>query len=61
MMDFAWIVVAFIGGLVVLDGIGSVLVQGGQYHGYWFDLEREVRALGGFVLIALAVLKLYGL
>ncbi len=58
--DTAWMVVALIGGLIVADGIGSVLIQGGQYHGHWFDLEREARAAGGLVLIALAVWSLAG-
>ncbi len=50
---------AFIGGLVCADGIASVLIQRGQYHGFWFDLEREARALAGFALMALAAWRLF--
>jgi hypothetical protein len=60
MTDIAWIPVAIIGGLVVVDGIASILVQGGQYHGYWFDLEREFRAMGGVVLVVIAVWRIVG-
>jgi hypothetical protein len=60
MTDIAWIPVAIIGGLVVVDGIASILVQGGQYHGYWFDMEREFRAVGGMVLVAIAVGRMLG-
>jgi hypothetical protein len=58
MADMAWIAVAVIGGLVAIDGVGSILIKGEQYHGFWFDIEREIRALGGFVLIALAVWRI---
>ena len=58
--DFAWVAVAIIGGLVAADSIGSILIQGGQYHGFWFDFEREIRALGGFILIALAAWRISG-
>ncbi len=57
--DETWWAVAFIGGLVCADGIASVLVQRGQYHGFWFDLEREARALAGFALVALAAWRLF--
>ncbi len=56
--DVSWITVAIIGGLVIMDGIGSILVKGGQYHGYWFDLEREIRAVGGAVLVSIALWRL---
>jgi hypothetical protein len=58
MADSAWVAVAIIGGLVFLDGIASVLVRSGQYHGFWFDFEREVRALGGIVLVAISVWRI---
>ena len=58
MMDLAWVAVAIIGLFVFLDGIGSILILGGQFHGRWFDLEREVRAAGGFLLIVIAVARL---
>ena len=61
MIDVAWIAVAIIGGLIVADGIASILIGKGQYHGFWFDLEREIRALGGFVLIALAMWRISGI
>jgi len=60
MIDYAWIVVAFIGGFIVADGIASILVQGRQHHGFWFDFERELRALGGLVLVALAIWRIVG-
>ncbi len=56
--DTAWIPVAIIGGLVIMDGIASILVRGGQYHGYWFDLERTIRAFGGVVLVSIALWRL---
>jgi hypothetical protein len=58
--DMAWMGVALIGGLIVLDGVGSVLIKGDQYHGFWFDLEREVRALGGCALVFLAAWEMAG-
>jgi hypothetical protein len=58
MKDVAWIVVALIGGLFIVDGIASILVQGGQYHEFWFDAERGIRALGGAVLIAIALRRI---
>jgi hypothetical protein len=56
--DTAWVVVAIIGGLLFLDGVASILVQGGQYHEFWFDLERGVRALAGAVLVGLGAWRL---
>jgi hypothetical protein len=51
----AWAAVAVIGGLIAADGIGSILVRSGQYHGPLFDAERGIRAFAGFALFALAV------
>jgi hypothetical protein len=50
-----WMLVAIIGGLIVADGIGSILIQGGQYHEFWFDLERVLRTVAGVVLLFVAV------
>jgi hypothetical protein len=57
-LDFAWIVVAIIGGLIIVDGIGSILIQNGQFHGFWFDIERGFRTLAGLILIVLAVWRI---
>ena len=37
--------------LVLVDGIGSILVIGNQYHGMWYDIERGARAVLGILLI----------
>ncbi len=38
---------------IVADGVGSVLVKGGQHHNAWFDGERYARtALGIAIIIA---------
>ncbi len=44
-----------IGIAIVIDGIGSALVQGGQYHTFWFDAERYARAAAGVAIIVLAM------
>lgn len=59
-VDIAWIAVASIGGLIVADGIGSILIRSGQFHGFWFDFEREIRALAGFSLIVIAAWRILG-
>ena len=43
-----------VGGVFVFaDGIGSVLLKNGQYHSFWFDEERLLRALLGVIIIVL--------
>jgi hypothetical protein len=44
-----------IGIAIIIDGIGSALVQGGQYHTLWFDGERYARAAAGVAIIVLAM------
>ena len=51
-----WALIA-LGILVLIDGIGSVLIKGGQYHGVWFDGERWFRAVMGLMIIALGLMK----
>ena len=42
-----------LGLLVFIDGVGSVLIGGGQYHGVWFDGERWFRAVMGLAIVAI--------
>ena len=34
---------------VAVDGIGSILIKGGQKHNIWFDGERYLRTIMGIV------------
>jgi hypothetical protein len=52
--------VALIGGFVAVDGFVSILIQGGQHHGIWFDTERGVRALAGIILLLIALWRISG-
>lgn len=45
-----------LGLLVFVDGIGSVLIEGGQFHNVWFDGERYIRAVIGILIVALGAL-----
>jgi multidrug transporter EmrE-like cation transporter len=51
----SWILISFGIGFAI-DGIGSVLIKQGQYHTFWFDREREGRAIAGIILIIIGVL-----
>jgi hypothetical protein len=55
MINMIWqaILIIIIGVGIVADGIGSVLIKGGQYHNIWFDGERYVRTVAGIALIIL--------
>jgi len=44
-----------IGICILIDGVGSIIVRGKQYHSIWFDGERVLRALAGATLTILAV------
>lgn len=49
------LVVVLLGALIAIDGIGSILIQSGQYHGLWFDLERAFRTLAGLLLVGTGI------
>jgi hypothetical protein len=55
MMLINWLLVA-LGLLVFIDGVGSVLIGGGQYHNVWFDGERWLRAVMGLAIVALGAM-----
>lgn len=55
---FNWIFIAFGIGFAV-DGFGSVLIGGGQYHNVLFDGERYVRAAAGVTLIILGIVSAF--
>jgi hypothetical protein len=40
---------------IFIDGIGSIIVRGEQYHSIWFDGERLVRAAAGVALVVFAI------
>jgi len=40
--------------LIILDGMGSILIQYGQHHSITFDLERFARSLVGLAIAILA-------
>jgi hypothetical protein len=58
-MLWYFILLIMIGITIVLDGIGSALIQGGQYHTFWFDGERYARAAAGIAVIVLAMYACY--
>ncbi len=41
---------------VFVDGVGSIVVRGNQYHSVWFDGERLMRAIAGGLLFLFALL-----
>jgi len=43
------------GFLLVVDGIGSILIGWGQHHDILFDFERFIRAIYGFVNMAIGI------
>jgi len=47
-------IIIFLAVLIILDGIGSILIQYGQHHSITFDLERFGRSLAGVAIAALA-------
>ncbi len=50
------LILALIGALIFIDGIGRVFIQNGQYHNFWFDGERYARAAMGAMIILIAYL-----
>jgi hypothetical protein len=54
-MIYTWLLVA-LGALVFIDGLGSVLVEGGQFHDMLFDGERYFRAAMGILIILFSIL-----
>jgi hypothetical protein len=55
-LDILHIACVVIGAGIFLDGIGSIIVRGKQYHSVWFDGERILRAIGGGSLLLLALI-----
>lgn len=49
-----WIIIA-IGTGITIDGVGSALLQHGQFHSVWFDGERYIRAAAGVVLVLIGL------
>lgn len=44
-----------VGGILFfLDGVGSILAEFNT-HDFWSDLERLLRAIGGFLLVLLGI------
>jgi hypothetical protein len=41
---------------IFIDGLGSIIMRGNQYHNVWFDGERLIRAIAGLILFLLALL-----
>ena len=53
-IDVVLLVLGLCGVYVIADGIGSVLIQGGQYHNVVFDGERWIRTLVGLIIVVMA-------
>jgi hypothetical protein len=51
---YKWAFIA-IGIGIVIDSIGSIMIQGGQYHNIYFDGERYIRLVAGVVIIILGL------
>lgn len=60
MINWKALAVLIIGVGVAIDGLGSVLIGGGQYHNMFFDSERYVRTAAGIILIIVALIELKG-
>ena len=54
-MNILGIITAAIGFFIAVDGIASLTYRGKQYHSVLFDLEREVRAALGFILVFIGI------
>lgn len=54
MQWFNWTLLV-LGIIVAIDGVGSVLIKGGQYHNQLFDGERYFRAIVGVAIILLGI------
>lgn len=50
-----WLIIA-LGLGVTADGIGSIVIKGGQYHALLFDEERYVRVGAGVALVIIGIL-----
>ena len=55
MQWYNWVLIV-LGICVTADGFGSVLIKGGQYHGWLFDDERYMRAAWGIIIIILGLI-----
>lgn len=54
MLWMKWALIA-IGIGIIIDGIGSIL-DAENHHGFWFDLERIVRAIAGVAVIVIGII-----
>lgn len=52
--DILHVAAIIIGIGIFIDGIGSIIIRGNQYHSVWFDGERLMRAIAGGLLFLLA-------
>ena len=53
-------ILMLLGVFFTLDGIGPILIGKGQYHGWLFDQERDLRAVLGVVIIIGYIYRING-